>query len=217
MHEPLVSPRYLFSFALPCKYVEKPWVKKRSTLDESCLLPDLAELESPGARPELRAAWNESCLVFRLEVHGKKQPPWCRVSRPEDSDGLQIWIDTRNVHTVHRANRFCHRFFFLPGGEGSKGDAPSAGVLRINRAREPHGPVNERHLSVTSEVSEESYTLHIKIDAKALTGFDPTEHPALGFTYALFDRELGEQTLGPGRPMPYDEDPSLWATLDLVR
>ena len=53
--------------------------------------------------------------------------------------------------------------------------------------------------------------------AEALTGFDPQEHPRLGFTYAVVDRELGEQTLGVGSPMPYQEDPSLWATLELVR
>ena len=33
----------------------------------------------------------------------------------------------------------------------------------------------------------------------------------------LLDRELGEQTFGVGSPMPYQEDPSLWATLELVR
>ena len=48
-------------------------------------------------------------------------------------------------------------------------------------------------------------------------GFEPAEHPRLGFTYAVIDRELGEQTFSVGRPMPYDEDPSLWATLELVR
>ena len=50
---------------------------------------------------------------------------------------------------------------------------------------------------------------------KAITGFDPQEHPRLGFTYAVIDRELGEQTLTVGSPMPYQEDPSLWATLEL--
>ena len=100
----------------------------------------------------------------------------------------------------HRANRFCHRFFFLPGGEGSKGTDPSAGVLRINRAREPHGPVDESHLSVASEVGEHSYTLHVRIDAKALTGFDPEEHPALGFNYAVFRSRAWRTNARPGQP-----------------
>ena len=50
-----------------------------------------------------------------------------------------------------------------------------------------------------------------------MTGFDPAEHPQLGFTYAVLDRELGEQTFAVGRPMQYQEDPSLWATLELER
>ena len=49
-----------------------------------------------------------------------------------------------------------------------------------------------------------------------MMGFEPGEHPRLGFTYAVIDRELGEQTFSVGRPMPYDEDPGLWATLELV-
>jgi hypothetical protein len=50
-----------------------------------------------------------------------------------------------------------------------------------------------------------------------MTGFDTAEHSRLGFTYAVIDRELGQQTFGVGGPMPYQEDPSLWATLELQR
>ena len=48
-----------------------------------------------------------------------------------------------------------------------------------------------------------------------MTGFEPQEHPRLGFNYAIVDRELGLQTFSVGHPLPYDEDPSLWATLEL--
>ena len=66
-------------------------------------------------------------------------------------------------------------------------------------------------------LTSDGYALDIFVPAQALTGFDPQEHPRLGFNYALVDRELGEQTLSAGSPMPYQEDPSLWATLELVR
>jgi hypothetical protein len=33
----------------------------------------------------------------------------------------------------------------------------------------------------------------------------------------VIDRELGEQTLSAGSPLPYQDDPGLWATLELVR
>ena len=71
-------------------------------------------------------AWNKEGLLFVLNVTGKKQSPWCRPTRMEDSDGLQLWIDTRDSHTVHRANRFCHRFQFLPFGGGHRLDEPIA-------------------------------------------------------------------------------------------
>ena len=143
--------------------------------------------------------------------------PGAAQSRPEDSDGLQVWIDTRDVHNVHRANRFCHRFIFLPDGGGRRLDGPMAAWLAINRAREQPRPIEAGQLHVRSEKRPHGYRLEAMIDAAALTGFDPSEHPRLGFALAVIDRELGEQTLGVGSPMAYQEDPSLWATLELVK
>ncbi len=51
----------------------------------------------------------------------------------------------------------------------------------------------------------------------ALTGFDPAEHPRIGFTYAIADREIGVHTFSCGPEFPYRDDPSLWATLELVK
>ena len=166
--------------------------------------------------PNVYAAWSEAGLVFTVLVKGKKQPVWCRASRPEDSDGLQVWIDTRDVHNVHRASRFCHRFIFLPSGGGRKLDEAFGQSLPINRAREPARPVAAGLLQARSQTRPNGYRLECFVPASAMMGFEPGEHPRLGFTYAVTDRELGEQTFSVGRPMPYDEDPSLWASLELV-
>jgi hypothetical protein len=72
-------------------------------------------------------------------------------------------------------------------------------------------------LKALSRRSSDGYVLDAMIPAGALTGYDPPEHPRLGFNYLVIDRELGEQTLSVGSPMPFQEDPSLWATLELVR
>ena len=58
--------------------------------------------------------------------------------------------------------------------------------------------------------------MSIHIPKMALGGWDPDEHPKLGFNYAVIDRELGDQTLAVGREFPISEDPSLWQTLELV-
>jgi hypothetical protein len=217
MTEPLLPTRFLFHFSAPCRHREPLWTDKGANLDETYRLVTLAELEERPAPSELRAAWSEAGLVFAVHVRGKHQPPWCRSGRPEDSDGLQIWIDTRDVHNVHRAGRFCHRFIFLPVGGGRRLDQPLAEWQPINRAKEQPNPVKPGLLQARARQLPDGYILEALIPADALTGFDPDEHPRLGFTYAVIDRELGEQTFGVGSPMPYQEDPSLWATLELIK
>jgi hypothetical protein len=217
MSESLLPKRFLFRFALPCLYRDPLWTAKGAGLDATCRLVSFAELERGGVFADVRAAWSEAGVAFTVLVEGKQQAPWCRESRPEDSDGVQFWIDTRDVHNVHRASRFCHRLLFLPTGGGHRLDQPVALWVPIHRAKEHPRAVRPELLRAVTHRRRDGYQLDVWVPAETLTGFDPQEHPRLGFTYAVLDRELGEQTLGVGSPMPYQEDPSLWATLELVR
>jgi hypothetical protein len=217
MSDSLVPTRFLFRFSLPCRYRENLWSAKGTGLTDDFRLASFEELENLPAQIEVRAAWNDGGLAFWVSVTGKKQAPWCRSSKPEDSDGFQVWIDTRDVHDVHRANRFCHQFLFLPVGGGRNLDESAAFLLPINRAKELPQPLKPGAVKTRSEKKKDGYLLEIFLPGDALTGFEPGEHPRLGFNYALLDRELGEHTLTVGSPMPYDEDPSLWATLELVK
>lgn len=217
MSQPLLPKRFLFRFAVPCHYRDPLWTAKGAELDAQCRLENLHELEGQTGWADVRAAWSESGLALSVVVAGKSQAPWCRTSRAEDSDNVQIWIDTRDIHNVHRAGRFCHRFLFMPTGDESRLGTPVVQWMPINRAREHPRAIPHGSIKVRSEIRADGYRLDTLVTADALTGFDPTEHPRLGFTYAVTDRELGEQTLGVGSSMPYREDPSLWATLELVR
>ena len=60
-------------------------------------------------------------------------------------------------------------------------------------------------------------TFNSTVPTAALTGYNPADHPKLGFTYYLFDREFGEQTFSVGSQFPFAADPSLWGTLELRR
>ena len=60
------------------------------------------------------------------------------------------------------------------------------------------------------------WRLEAFLPAAALHGFDPEQHPRLGFCYAVRDAELGEQVLSVGPDFPYVEDPSLWSVLELI-
>jgi hypothetical protein len=216
MSEPLLAPTFLFRFSAACRRCDLVWSPRGIKLDERYVLPSFGELEGRPVFADLRAAWSDRGLWFTLRVAGKKQPPWCRETRSDDSDGLQIWVDTRDTHNIHRASRFCHRFAFLPFGSERRPDAPVAQWLLINRARENPRTVVNRLLQVRSERRIDGYLLQAHVPAEALTGFDPAEYPRLGFSYAVIDRELGWQTFSSGLEFPFAEDPSLWGTLELV-
>lgn len=216
MPESLIAPRCLFRFVVPLRCHATLWTNAGAQLSEKYRLLDLCALDDERPLADLRLAWNAGGLAFTMLVVGKRQPVWCRDTRLEDSDGVQLWIDTRATHNIHRASRFCHRFVFLPTGGGRDHQAPVADQLIIHRARENARPIRPSDLLVRSELRPDGYLLEGMVPTGAMTGFNPAEHPRLGFTYAVYDRELGLQTFGTSSAFPYEEDPSTWATLELV-
>jgi hypothetical protein len=216
MTEKLLPARFLFRFAAPCLYEAGVGAKPPGELHAKHRLPLLGELEGLSSFGDVRAAWSEAGLALSVRVEGKKHPNWCRETRLEDSDALQVWIDTRDTHNIHRATRFCHRFIFLPGGAGRNYDQPVADQMLVDRARENANPIRPGQLQITHEKRAGGYVLAAFIPAAALTGFNPADHPRLGFTYLLFDRELGQQYFSMGSEFPFASDPCLWGTLELV-
>ena len=211
----LVPPRFLFRFAAEVHRCDPVWSPKGAVLGEQYRLPLLGGLDRERAIADVRMGWSPQGLVWWVKVEGKKQLPWCRDSRLEDSDGLQVWIDTRATTNIHRASQFCHRYVFLPRGGGHSAE-PVADQLLINRARENARPVRPRELQVHAKSSQTSYEMLCLVPAVALHGYDPEGSPKLGFTYALLDREQGLQTFSVGSGFPYEEDPSCWAEVLLV-
>jgi len=217
----LLAPRFLFRFAVPVLRREPIWKPGGIELDEAYRLLNLAELDAGTENRErqfadVRMAWSAEGLLFNVRVERKQQPPWCREGRLEDSDGLTVWIDTRATLNIHRASRYCHRYAFLPAGGGRGHEEPVCDQLLINRARENARPIRPRELQVAAKVKKNGYELAAFLPAVALGGYDPHQHRQLGFTYAVFDRELGLQTFATGPAFPFDEDPTCWAAIDLV-
>ncbi len=221
----LIAPRFLFRFSVDVHRREPLWpvrgVKVEGPLlDPSYRLIAPGELDGGRTFADVRMAWSPEGLVWTVRVEGKGQPPWCRESRLTESDGLQVWVDTRATTDVHRASRFCHRFAFLPSGGGRGADEPVAEQLLIHRARENARPIGPRELQVRATISDKvtgkGYELAAFVPASALAGFDPANQPRLGFTLAVLDRELGLQTFATGAEFPYEEDPTCWAEVELV-
>jgi hypothetical protein len=217
MQEQLLPPSFLFRFAMPCRFRERVWVSGRAKLDESYRLPTFGEMDDRGAYAEVRAGWSEAALALSVRVRGKRQPPRCDIGNPTDGDGLWIWIDTRRTDNVHRATRFCHQFVVLPTGGGRQRDEPIIEHVRINRAREDSKPIGDDQLATHGEVLDDGYLIEVAIPGQFLTGFDPSQYDEIGFHYAVVDTEMGIQTLSCPVGFPYQEDPSLWATLQLTK
>ncbi len=213
----LLAPRFLFRFEVPLHHSQQRWSDERGVaLDPQHQLLNLAALDGEATWADIRAAWSQQGLLIAATVADKHQPAWCRDTRLEDSDGLQVWIDTRPAGNVHRATKFCHRYVFLPGGGGRNFEQPVADQLLIGRARENARPVRPRELKVHAGRVGKGYSLSAFIPTVALPGFDPAEQMRLGFNYAVYDREYGVQTFSTGSGFPFEEDPSLWAILQMV-
>ncbi len=216
----VVPYRLLVRVAYPCQYVKAaPREDEDRLLDlpETCRLDNYAaEAESPNFA-DVRIGWNELGLAWQVEVKGKDQLPTGDASRPRASDGVTLWIDTRDARTSHRASRYCHQFHFLPAGGGPERDEPVFVQTKINRALQdaPISPATA--VPFRCERTRGGYLIEAFLLAAALNGYDPEQNPRLGIYYAVRDAEKGEQVLSVGSDFPYWEDPTLWAVLDLTK
>jgi len=217
--ERILPPRFLFRYSVPVYYRDKLPGKggKLLALSDEFAFPNLAAFDGTPRIGDLRLAWNSGGLAISVQVRGKLRKLQCDARSPEVSDGLQVWIDTRNTQSIHRASRFCHHFCLLPLHGVSLVTEPAVVQFAIARAKEESPIANEEDIGIASEVTKDGYTLEAWFPAKVLHGFDPEANPRLGFYYSLRDQELGNEYLSVGHEFPVALDPSLWATLELVR
>src|SRR5919202_42997 len=112
----LVPPRFLVRVAQPCRYVKdipREDADRLLDLPESCRLDNFAALDGRTNFADVRIAWNELGLGLQVSVTGKDRPPQGDLDRPRHSDGVTLWLDTRDARASHRASRYCHQFHFL--------------------------------------------------------------------------------------------------------
>lgn len=215
----LVPTPFLFRYSLRAKKVAGlPKRSKTSLLGLSpdCSLPNLREVDGEQNFGDIRLAWNGQGVGISAEVGGRTAPLACDSKRPAESDGLQVWIDTRNTQNIHRSSRFCHHFCFLPARKNGKAEKPFATQLEIARARESGQLADGKTLSVCVKAKKAGYLLEAWIPKSALNGFDPDSSKHVGFYYHLRDSELGEQYLTVDDEFPFANDPSLWSTVELI-
>ncbi|MDA8744514.1 hypothetical protein N9N28_07775 [Rubripirellula amarantea] len=211
-----IDPTFLFRFEIDLKKQKLDWSTKGLKLPETCRLPSFGGLAGRPVFADVRMAWSEQGIGVHLNVNGKRQLPWCRDSRPEDSDGFHLWIDTRCSPNIHRATQYCHRFLWMPSGGGPQRERPVSALVPINRARNFPKPISNSAIKVVAFPRHDGYELSGIVPSEALTGYEPKQQPRISLYYAVIDRELGWQTLSLGPEYPVMEDPSLWGEARLV-
>jgi len=218
----LIPNRFLIRVAHPCLYVKD--VPRNVDddghlvdLPESARIQNFAELDGLTNFADVRLGWNEFGLAVQVEVKGKEQLPVGDSDKPKSSDGLWLWIDTRDARASHRASRFCHHFLFLAAGGGEEKDEPFVAQAKINRAQQDAPLANLADVPFRGHRSKSGYRLEAFLPTAALSGFDPEQHPRLGIYYVVRDQERGDQFLSVGWEFPFPDDPSIWAVLKLVK
>jgi len=213
---PLVNPAAPFRFRLTCPRRAKLWPPAAAQLDDSCRLPALAPLAGVPDLIELFVAWNEGGLGVRGVARGVGGSRWCHATKPEDSDGLHLWIATRPTGESHRAGRYCRRLALLPTGGGRHADQAVAVAAQIPRTSEPAAELPAGSVSIAGRLTADGWQVDAFVAEAALPGWDPSEIRRLGFCAALVDRKLGRVPFCAPPEYPWDGDPTTWAELELA-
>ncbi len=204
---PIVPHSFLFRHSISLQEIGKLPLKRGRLLNlpDSALLPDLTFDHKLKQWGKVKLAWNKNGLAIALKVDQKQHPTTAL-------DSFKVWIDTRDTKTIHRANRYCHLFEFHAVGDNNK---PVCSQLPIHRAQADAPPCDLSKVLLWAKTQATGHELDAWLPASVLNGFDPSLTPQLGFYYAISDSELGDQFMIVDHEFPFEQDPSLWATVRL--
>src|SRR4051812_19564003 len=99
----LVPNRFLFRVRNVCPYIAgiPDDDEELFRLPETCRIDNLADMDGKENFADVRLAWNEGGIAIQAEVRGKDNLPTGDATKPRLSDGLSLWIDTRDSRTSH--------------------------------------------------------------------------------------------------------------------
>ena len=132
--------RAFFTITYRCPFAD-PTPKIDGNLrewDSVMSLPNITSIDGQKPYADCYMCWNNEGLYFGIQVNNKMKYQ-LNPNDPTKGDCVQLFVDTRDVKT-HRANRYCHRFYFLPGGIGKTIKTPFGRQIAIENAQEQSPP-----------------------------------------------------------------------------
>jgi hypothetical protein len=217
--KPLLPQAFWFRPAFSCPRVDKMPSSGAAgslvELPESCSIPSLQQLDQPAAWASVRAGWNAEGIGLVVLAAGV---PAAQLNhRPEGFATVRFWLDTRDTRGVSRATRFCHHFVAKMESRRTLGPLKVHVERReIARSLDDPPPCRLDVIAARAAVTSAGWRLELFLPVQVLNGFDPETNRRLGFAYQITDYVRDDQFLSVGRDFPIGENPSLWATLELL-
>ena len=176
------------------------------------LLPSCSELLDQEEFAKVAISYEEKGIHIAIEI----DQPFEQVFFPkvEDGDGVEIFIDTKDIKTTGSLHRFCHHFVFLPKPVAN---ITACEVTRL-RMEDSHPLADSAFLHVKPIFLKNSYQLYLFIDTQALFGFDPSETTSIGFSYKIHRSKGASQEFNhSSQEFLIEKYPYLWASMQLKR
>jgi hypothetical protein len=195
-----------------CFFRLKCDLKYGKEMGKKHILPSTSELLGEEKFADVAMGWHEEGIFGKVTVHH----PFEEAVYPnyEAGDAIEIFLDTRDLKEAGFPTKFCHHFLLLPQ------EVQGIRALELSRFRaEDQRPLCDPLLiQVDTENSSRKYTVSFHFPTVVLHGYDPRAFDRLGMTYCIH-RPKGERQhfALSSKFAPVAQNPSLWATLKLVR
>jgi len=136
-------------------------------------LGSMAELHGEESFASVGIVASKTGLLIFVDVDKAFED--CHFPHIARGDGLELFIDTRNLKQASSVHKYCHHFAILPKGDSQE----------ITRFRMEDSHPLAKNLQVESTFKTRSYQMRILLPCETLHGFNLEESPNLGFEYIL--------------------------------
>ncbi len=216
----LIPAEFYFQATVNVQYVqnlEQP-LRKGNSPEGLTLLPGLSfALPDTEVEHQFSVGWNDEGIAVDVVIQGQTtlSAAGSRSGARFGQDTVSILIDTRDMKSNRRTNRFCHLFQTEPGKSGK--DLLQVRQIPLAGNNSQEGPTDREEIPTAFSSQKNSCRISCWLSREVLLGYDPENVPSIGFYYYIQTARQGNAYWGVGPQFPVDSDQSLWPSLKLVR